>query len=120
MSWQKITHDIRLFKDSCNVYAVTGSEGLLIIDAGTGAWLDHLDALPATPTALLLTHYFRGGGITDRTLVPGIFADRSSPQSVYSHLFLRLCSFPATGRCCKISSDLKKGRKAHTEFAVGR
>ena len=59
MSWQEITHNIRLFKDSCNVYAVTGSEGLLIIDAGTGAWLDHLDALPATPTALLLTHYFR-------------------------------------------------------------
>jgi glyoxylase-like metal-dependent hydrolase (beta-lactamase superfamily II) len=41
------------------VYAVIGPAGALIIDAGTGQWLDHLDALPAKPAALVCTHFFR-------------------------------------------------------------
>ena len=32
---------------------------MLIVDAGTGRWLDHLDELPAPPAALALTHFFR-------------------------------------------------------------
>lgn len=59
MQWTPITDGLWLFRDSCNVYAIQGADGLLIIDAGTGAWLDHLDELPAKPAALALTHYFR-------------------------------------------------------------
>ena len=59
MAWQKISDDILLYRDSCNVYAVRGPDGCVIIDAGTGAWLDHLEALPQRPAAVLLTHYFR-------------------------------------------------------------
>jgi glyoxylase-like metal-dependent hydrolase (beta-lactamase superfamily II) len=58
-TWQRILPDVYLFRDSCNVYAAIGPKGALIVDAGTGAWLDHLDELPAPPTALACTHYFR-------------------------------------------------------------
>ncbi len=62
MTWQNVlpgTAGVWLFRDSCNVYAVQGPAGMLIIDAGTGRWLDHLGDLPAPPAALALTHYFR-------------------------------------------------------------
>lgn len=59
MKWQEVITGVFIFRDSCNVYAVTGDCGLLIIDAGTGRWLDHLSELPAKPAALALTHYFR-------------------------------------------------------------
>jgi len=59
MKWQQVLDDVWRFKDSCNVYAVAGSEGMLLIDAGTGAWLEHVDELPLKPAALLLTHFFR-------------------------------------------------------------
>jgi hypothetical protein len=47
------------FRDSCNVYAVHGPEGSLLVDAGTGLWLDRLGELPAEPVALACTHFFR-------------------------------------------------------------
>jgi glyoxylase-like metal-dependent hydrolase (beta-lactamase superfamily II) len=47
------------FEDSCNVYAVSGAEGTLIVNAGTGRWLDFLEDLPQPPRALACTHYFR-------------------------------------------------------------
>lgn len=59
MNWNSVLPGVWLFRDSCNVYAIEGAEGLLLIDAGTGAWLSHLDELPQRPTALLCTHYFR-------------------------------------------------------------
>jgi glyoxylase-like metal-dependent hydrolase (beta-lactamase superfamily II) len=59
MSWQPVLPNVYLFRDSCNVYAVIGPQGALIIDAGSGAWLDHLDELPAPPVALACTHFFR-------------------------------------------------------------
>ena len=59
MTWQPILPGVWLFRDSCNVYAVQGPDGMLIVNAGTGAWLDHLDELPARPVALVCTHYFR-------------------------------------------------------------
>ncbi|MBV9852547.1 MAG: MBL fold metallo-hydrolase [Armatimonadetes bacterium] len=57
--WEQILPGVFRFADSCNVYAIAGPQGCLIVDAGTGRWLDHLAALPKPPTALLLTHYFR-------------------------------------------------------------
>ncbi|MCE9591394.1 MAG: MBL fold metallo-hydrolase [Planctomycetes bacterium] len=59
MKWQPVIPGVWLFPDSCNVYAVHGPTGMLIIDAGTGAWVDHLNELPAAPAALACTHYFR-------------------------------------------------------------
>lgn len=57
--WRRVLDNVWLFEDSCNVYAVEGAGGMAIIDAGTGAWLDHLNELPSRPVALACTHYFR-------------------------------------------------------------
>jgi glyoxylase-like metal-dependent hydrolase (beta-lactamase superfamily II) len=57
--WQPVLPGVLRFEDSCNVYAVSSSQGTLIVNAGTGQWLDHLDALPAPPLALACTHAFR-------------------------------------------------------------
>jgi glyoxylase-like metal-dependent hydrolase (beta-lactamase superfamily II) len=59
MSWQSILPNLYCWADSCIVYAVIGPEGALIVNAGTGQWLDHLDGLPARPAALACTHFFR-------------------------------------------------------------
>lgn len=62
MQWTKILDGavpVWLFRDSSNVYAVGGPEGIVVIDSGTGYWLDALKSLPATPVAVLLTHNFR-------------------------------------------------------------
>ncbi len=59
MQWKRILPDVFQFADSCNVYAVVGPQGSVIIDAGTGRWLEHVAELPQPPAALLLTHYFR-------------------------------------------------------------
>ncbi|HLY64318.1 MAG TPA: MBL fold metallo-hydrolase, partial [Chloroflexota bacterium] len=59
MFWSEVASGVWLFRDSCNVYALSGPEGLLIVNAGTGRWLQHLDELPASPAALACTHYFR-------------------------------------------------------------
>ena len=59
MTWEPVFPGVVRFRDSCNVYAVVGPEGCLVVDAGTGLWLDHLDELPAPPVALACTHFFR-------------------------------------------------------------
>ena len=59
MTWEKILPGVFIYRDSCNVYAVQGGNGMLIIDAGTGSWLDQISQLPSQPVALALTHYFR-------------------------------------------------------------
>ncbi len=59
MSWQQVFPDVLVWQDSCNVYAVLGPEGTLIVDAGTGQWLDGIGELPAPPVALVCTHFFR-------------------------------------------------------------
>ena len=59
MSWQTILPNLLVWKDSCNVYALIGPQGALIINAGTGQWLDHIGELPAPPVALACTHFFR-------------------------------------------------------------
>ena len=59
MNWREVIPGVYCYEDSCNVYAVQGSEGMLVIDAGTGRWLGCVSELPAPPAALALTHYFR-------------------------------------------------------------
>jgi glyoxylase-like metal-dependent hydrolase (beta-lactamase superfamily II) len=57
--WNEVIGGVWVFRDSCNVYAVEGPEGLLLIDSGSGNWLEALGELPGRPVALLSTHYFR-------------------------------------------------------------
>ena len=59
MPWEFVLPDVLVWEDSCNVYAVVGSEGVLVVNAGTGQWLDHLHELPKKPVALACTHFFR-------------------------------------------------------------
>lgn len=59
MNWIEVLPGLRLFHDSCNVYAVNGPAGAVIVNAGTGRWLAHLDQLEQPPVALVCTHYFR-------------------------------------------------------------
>ncbi len=57
--WEELEAGVWRFQDSCQVYAIEGPEGMLLIDAGTGGWLDQLADLPKPPAALVLTHHFR-------------------------------------------------------------
>jgi len=59
MDWEQVLPGVWRFRDSCNVYALESGEGTLIVNAGTGRWLEHLDTLPQRPAALVCTHYFR-------------------------------------------------------------
>ena len=59
MAWQLILPNVYLWPDSCNVYAIVGREGSLIVNAGTGQWLAHVAELPKPPVALACTHFFR-------------------------------------------------------------
>lgn len=59
MKWQAVMKSVWLFRDSCNVYAVAGPDGMIVINAGTGLWLEHLDELPAPVRSVLCTHFFR-------------------------------------------------------------
>ncbi len=59
--WNEIAVGLWLYAggESCNVYAVAGPQGVAVINAGTGRWLQHRSELPEPVTALLCTHYFR-------------------------------------------------------------
>ncbi len=59
MTWTQLQPDMFVWRDSCNVYAVIGPAGAIIVNAGTGAWLDARDTLPARPAAVVCTHFFR-------------------------------------------------------------
>ncbi|MDA0745525.1 MAG: MBL fold metallo-hydrolase [bacterium] len=59
-AWEKLEDNLYVFRDSCNVYAVRGPEGIVLINAGTGLAADHLSELtPNGDLVLLLTHHFR-------------------------------------------------------------
>ena len=87
MNWKQVLPGVWLFRDSCNVYAVEGDGGIIVINAGTGRWLQHRAELPKPVTALACTHYFRdhsaGAGEAVREGIPlyvpegeaAIFAD---------------------------------------------
>ena len=58
-NWTEVLPGVRRFRDSCNVYAISAPGGAILVDAGSGAWLGHIDELPAPPVAMLCTHHFR-------------------------------------------------------------
>ena len=57
--WERVSDSLYVFEDSCNVYAVIHDNGAVVINAGTGQWLDVVDQLPATVQAVMCTHFFR-------------------------------------------------------------
>ncbi len=57
--WKRISDGLWQFRDSCIVYALDTGEQTLIINSGTGAWLNQIDSLPHPPVAVALTHAFR-------------------------------------------------------------
>jgi glyoxylase-like metal-dependent hydrolase (beta-lactamase superfamily II) len=59
MEWQQLSRRLYRYRDSCMVYAIAGDGGMVIVNAGTGAWLSHVDDLPGPVHALLCTHHFR-------------------------------------------------------------
>ncbi len=75
--WRPVLPGVWCFEESCLVYAVQGPEGMLVVNAGTGVWLDHLQELPAPPVALACTHHFR-----DHTAGAARAAERGIPVYV--------------------------------------
>jgi glyoxylase-like metal-dependent hydrolase (beta-lactamase superfamily II) len=59
VGWNEICPGVWRAQDSCNVYALMGPAGAVIVDAGTGAWLDRVSDLPIVPVALVCTHFYR-------------------------------------------------------------
>lgn len=72
--WRPVLPGVWVYRDSCNVYGLQGPEGMLLVDAGTGAWLRGLEELPSPPAALACTHYFRdhsaGAAVAARAGIP--------------------------------------------------
>src|SRR5262245_47882362 len=60
-TWRELEPGVHRFeRDSCNVYAVQGPEGTVLVNAGTGRAAEHLNELaPRGTITLLLTHHFR-------------------------------------------------------------
>ena len=55
-AWQKIHPQLFLLQDSCNVYALQGPEGTLLLNAGTGLAADQLaEVAQDKPATVLLT-----------------------------------------------------------------
>jgi glyoxylase-like metal-dependent hydrolase (beta-lactamase superfamily II) len=59
LNWAEILPGVWLFRDCCNVYALQGPQGMAVIDAGSGRWLERRNQLPAPVAGLVCTHYFR-------------------------------------------------------------
>ncbi len=58
--WQKLSDHLYCFQDTCNVYAATSGGDALLVDFGSGAVLDHLDAIGVRRvTDVLMTHHHR-------------------------------------------------------------
>ena len=57
--WEPVVPDVWRYRDSCNVYAILGDGACIVVDAGSGAWLEQRDELPAPAEVVLLTHFFR-------------------------------------------------------------
>jgi len=57
--WQSVLPEVFVYRDSCNVYAMDCPGGTIVINAGTGMWLNHLDSFSKPIVALACTHYFR-------------------------------------------------------------
>lgn len=74
MKWEPVAPKLWKFQDSCVVYAVEAPQGMVAVNAGTGAWVRCADQLPKPVTAVLCTHFFR-----DHAAGAAVAADRGIP-----------------------------------------
>ena len=60
MSWTKISESVHRWTDTCQVYAIVRDDHCLLIDAGSGALLNHLRDIAVTKVDWVLhTHHHR-------------------------------------------------------------
>ncbi len=60
MAWTRISDRLFVWEDTCNVYCVTDGDAGLLIDAGSGDVLDHLDEIGVSSVEWVLhTHHHR-------------------------------------------------------------
>ena len=59
VEWKQLSRSLYVFEDSCNVYAVVSGNSIVVVNAGTGQWLDAMDQLPGTVRNVMCTHFFR-------------------------------------------------------------
>jgi glyoxylase-like metal-dependent hydrolase (beta-lactamase superfamily II) len=58
--WKQILSRVYLYQDTCNVYAIKQDDHAVLIDFGSGAVLDNLDAIGVSQVdAILHTHHHR-------------------------------------------------------------
>jgi glyoxylase-like metal-dependent hydrolase (beta-lactamase superfamily II) len=57
--WTLVLPSVEIYRDSCNVYAISHAGGTAFVNAGAGQWLAALPPRFRRPHALLCTHYFR-------------------------------------------------------------
>ncbi len=58
--WSQLADDLFLWRDCCNVYAIRRSDEAVLVDSGTGAVADHLEAIGVRRVAHVLhTHHHR-------------------------------------------------------------
>ncbi|SVD89580.1 uncharacterized protein METZ01_LOCUS442434, partial [marine metagenome] len=59
-AWELVEEDVFVLRDSCLVYAVRGTGGTVLVNAGTGSAVKQLSAVAGSgDVTLLLTHHFR-------------------------------------------------------------
>lgn len=64
--WLDLGNGVFRYIDSCIVYAIDTGSSMLVINAGSGEWIDAAGKLPAPIGAVVLTHFFRdhsSGGV---------------------------------------------------------
>jgi glyoxylase-like metal-dependent hydrolase (beta-lactamase superfamily II) len=59
VTWREVCAGVWRVQDSCDVYALMGPRGAVIVDAGRGTWLDKVSDLPGAPVALVCTRFYR-------------------------------------------------------------
>jgi glyoxylase-like metal-dependent hydrolase (beta-lactamase superfamily II) len=94
---QKITNNLYLFEDTCNVYVIRDGTSAVLIDFGSGKILDHLPGLGITKIDWILhTHHHR-----DQCQGDGRAVERRIPIAVpyhETHLFAEAQNFWRTRR----------------------
>jgi hypothetical protein len=55
-AWREVCAGVRPAHDGCQVDALMGPRGAVIVDPGTGSWLDAVSDLSSARVALVCTH----------------------------------------------------------------
>ena len=58
-AWIEVAGGLYRYRDSCMVYALDAGDEMIVVNAGTGGWVDTMDVLPKPVRRIFLTHFFR-------------------------------------------------------------